>query len=144
MKKNRTYSELILLPTLEERFNYLKIKNRIGASTFGHDRYLNQFFYKSKEWRNIRNKIIARDNGCDLALDGREINGEIYIHHMNPISAEDLIKSSDYLLNPEYLICVSDRTHKAIHYGDYNLLLDQELVVRRPNDTCPWKGVNSG
>lgn len=142
MKKNstsiRTYSELILLPTYEERFDYLKLDGLVGKETFGFDRYLNQIFYRSPEWKSIRDHVIIRDNGCDLGIDGREIFGRILIHHMNPISKEDIVNRSDFLLNPEYLICVSKLTHDAIHYGDEDLLV-KDPIVRRPNDTCPWK-----
>lgn len=142
MKKNltniRTYSELILLPTYEERFDYLKLDGLVGKETFGFDRYLNQVFYRSPEWKSIRDHVLIRDNAYDLGIDGREIIGRVLIHHMNPISKEDIINRSDFLLNPEYLICVSKLTHDAIHYGDEDLLI-KDPVVRRPNDTCPWK-----
>lgn len=134
----RTYSELVLLPTFEERFEYLKINGTVGIDTFGFDRYLNQTFYKSVEWKRIRNKVIIRDNGCDLGIDGYEIYGRILIHHMNPITQDDIINRTDLLLNPEYLISVSLDTHNGIHYGDINQLL-KEPIVRKPNDTCPWK-----
>lgn len=138
MKK--TYSELILLPTFEERYEYLKLDGHVGEDTFGFDRYLNQAFYRSTEWKRIRRKIIVRDNGCDLAHPDREIVGPIYIHHINPISMKDLTDQTDYLRDPENLVCVSYNTHQAIHYGSTNLLTPTELVERRPNDTCPWKG----
>lgn len=134
----KTYSELILLPTFEERFEYLKLDGYIGEETFGYDRYLNQQFYRSAEWKSLRNKIITRDLGCDLGCEGYDIFGRIYIHHMNPITKDDIIHSSDYLTNPEYLICTTKRTHDAIHFGDKDLL-PEEPVSRRPNDTCPWK-----
>lgn len=134
----RTYQELILLPTFEQRFNYLKLNGSIGTQTFGFDRYLNQMFYRSKEWKKIRNQVIVRDEGCDLALKDNEIFGRIYIHHMNPIQVKDILDQSDYLLNLDYLVCVSMDTHNAIHYGDYSLLL-RGPVERTPNDTCPWK-----
>lgn len=134
----RTYSELVLLPTFEERFEYLKLNGAVGIDTFGFDRYLNQTFYKSAEWKRIRNKVIIRDNGCDLGIDGYEIYGRILIHHMNPITQDDIINRTDLLLNPEYLISVSLDTHNGIHYGDINQLL-KEPIVRKPNDTCPWK-----
>ena len=135
----RTYSELIKLPTFEERFEYLKLKGNVGVETFGYDRYLNQNFYKSSLWRSIRNKVILRDMGCDLGVKGYEIYGKIIIHHMNPITADDIEESSTYLMNPEYLICVSNDTHQAIHYGDRNLLQERTFVERKPNDTCPWR-----
>lgn len=134
----RTYSELITLPTFEERYRYLKIGGRVGEDTFGFDRYLNQVFYKSKEWLRIRDHVIARDYGCDLGMKDRKIFDRILIHHMNPISVEDIIKRSDFLLNPEYLICTVKATHDAIHYGDESKLF-LGLVERTKNDTCPWK-----
>lgn len=134
----RTYSELILLPTFEERFEYLKLDGIVGEETFGYDRYLNQLLYTSPEWRSLRNKIIIRDNGCDLAMPGREIYGKIMIHHMNPISVDDIVKRSEFLLNPEYLISTIMNTHNAIHYGDSELLY-KDPIVRTKNDTCPWR-----
>lgn len=134
----RTYSELVTLPTFEERYRYLRLGGRVGEDTFGFDRYLNQAFYKSDEWLTIRNYIIVRDNGCDLGIEGREIHGRILIHHMNPISVDDILARSDYLLNPEYLICTVKRTHDAIHYGDESSLLTIPKERTR-NDTCPWK-----
>lgn len=134
----RTYSELSQLPTFRERFEYLKLDGTIGEDTFGFDRYLNQIFYKSKEWVAVRREVIIRDKGCDLGLDGYEIKGKILIHHMNPIRQQDILRRSDLLLNPEYLITTVLSTHNAIHYGDENLLpvLPQE---RSRNDTCPWR-----
>ena len=134
----RTYTELMKLQTFEERFRYLKLVTRVGEETFGFDRYLNQQFYHSQEWKSIRNEIIIRDNACDLGITGREMNKGIIIHHMNPITKDDLIHQSDFLLNPDYLICVSKKTHSAIHYGDESLLFDG-LVERSKNDTCPWR-----
>lgn len=134
----RTYSELILLPTFEERFKYLQLNGRVGDDTFGFDRHINQNFYRSSEWKRIRDQIIIRDNGCDLALEGYEIYGRILIHHMNPITVKDVELSTEYLMNPEYLICVTHNTHNAIHYGDEKLLM-KGPVVRTKNDTCPWK-----
>ena len=134
----RTYSELILLPTFEERFKYLQLNGRVGDDTFGFDRYINQNFYRSAEWKRIRDQIIIRDNGCDLALEGYEIYGRILIHHMNPITVKDVELSTEYLMNPEYLICVTHNTHNAIHYGDEKLI-NKGPVVRTKNDTCPWK-----
>lgn len=134
----RTYSELIRLPTLEERYAYLKLDGQVGEETFGFDRYLNQSFYKSKEWQTIRRHVIVRDNGCDLGLAGYEIGGKIFIHHMNPIGKRDILERNDFLLNPEYLICVTKRTHDAIHYGD-EYLLPTKPTQRKPNDTCPWR-----
>lgn len=118
----KTYTELTRLPTFQERFEYLKLDGSVGIETFGFDRYLNQFFYNSKEWKRLRNEIIVRDKGCDLACDGYEIQGNIIIHHMNPITPEDIINRNDDLLNPEYLISTVLNTHNAIHYGDSSLL----------------------
>lgn len=134
----RTYSELILLPTFEERFKYLQLNGRVGDDTFGFDRYINQKFYRSAEWKRIRDYIIIRDNGCDLAADGYEIHGRIIIHHMNPITISDIKFSTDYLMNPDYLICVTHNTHNAIHYGDEKQIITGP-IVRTKNDTCPWK-----
>lgn len=134
----KTYSDLVRLNTFEERFNYLKLNGVVGDTTFGFDRYLNQFFYKSNKWRRIRNEVIIRDGACDLGIEGRDIYGRIIIHHMNPISLKDINEESDYLLNPEYLICVTHDTHNAIHYGDENLLT-KDPIIRKPNDTCLWK-----
>lgn len=136
--KIRTYSEMIRLKTFNERFDYLKLDGNVGVATFGFDRYLNQMFYRSKEWRRTRHEIIVRDNGLDLAMPGYEIFDRIYIHHMNPINADDIVDRSDYLLNPDYLVCVSFDTHNAIHYGNRDLLIPGP-IERRPNDTCPWK-----
>lgn len=134
----RTYSELIKMPTFTERFEYLRLDGIVGEETFGFDRYLNQIFYKSKEWLEARDYVIVRDFGCDLGIDGREIFGRILVHHMNPIRKEDIISRSKILLNPEYLICVSKSTHDAIHYGDGSLLIS-EPIERTKNDTCPWR-----
>ena len=134
----RTYSELITLPTFKERYRYLQLKGFVGEETFGYDRYLNQVFYKSREWKDIRDYVILRDNGCDLGIPGREIHGRILIHHMNPITKQDILNRSEFLLNPEYLISTIKVTHDAIHYGDENLLME-EPIIRTENDTCPWK-----
>lgn len=134
----KTYSELILLPTFEERFKYLQLNGRVGDDTFGFDRYINQKFYRSSEWKRIRDYIIIRDNGCDLAVDGYEIHGRILIHHMNPITISDIKFSTEYLMNPDYLICVTHNTHNAIHYGDEKQIITGP-IVRTKNDTCPWK-----
>lgn len=134
----RTYSELITLPTFEERYRYLRLGGIVGEETFGFDRYLNQKFYTSPEWRAVRDIVIIRDNGCDLGMPDREISGQILIHHMNPITIDDILDRSEFLLNPEYLICTIKNTHDAIHYGDESLLI-KAPVERRPNDTCPWK-----
>ena len=134
----RTYSELITLPTFKERYRYLRLKGFVGEETFGYDRYLNQVFYKSKEWMDIRDYVIVRDNGCDLGIPGREIHSRILIHHMNPITKQDILNRSEFLLDPEYLISTIKVTHDAIHYGDENLLME-EPIIRTENDTCPWK-----
>lgn len=134
----RTYSELITIPTFEERYKYLKIGGKVGEETFGFERYLNQEFYKSHEWQSIRRQVIVRDLGCDLGIKDREIHGKIIVHHMNPITIDDIIEASDFLLNPEYLICTLKSTHDAIHYGDESLLI-KAPVERTKNDTCPWK-----
>lgn len=134
----RTYSELCLLNTFQERFEYLRLDGQVGQKTFGFERYLNQQFYHSSEWRSIRDRIIVRDLGCDLGVDGYTIYGKVYIHHMNPIQSSDVTQTSDYLINPEFLICTTHNTHNAIHYGDVSLLVS-EPIERKPNDTCPWK-----
>lgn len=136
--KIKNYSELSLLLTFEERFEYLKLEGAVGADTFGFDRIFNQKFYQSYEWKTVRNEIIVRDFGCDLGIEDRQIFGRILIHHMNPISLKDISDATKFLLNPEYLICVSHDTHNAIHYGDIGLV-KKDLVERKPNDTCPWK-----
>lgn len=135
----RCYSDLIKMDTFEDRFNYLSLHGRVGQDTFGYERYLNQMLYKNYKWRHLRNQIIIRDNGCDLALEGYDIHDKIYIHHMNPITAEDIENNSEYLWNPEFLICVSFSTHNAIHYGDTNYLNRNKVIERSPNDTIPWK-----
>ena len=134
----RTYSELIRFPTFEERYNYLRLYGRVGADTFGFDRIFNQMFYRSREWQNVRSKVIARDNACDLAINGRELCDRIFIHHMNPISMDDIRNSSRFLMDPEYLVVVSFSTHNAIHYGIDNRF-ELEYHERTPYDTCPWK-----
>lgn len=139
MKFIRTYSELIQIPTFKERFRYLKLSGSIGEATFGYDRYLNQNFYRSNEWKTVRNNIIVRDMGCDMALEGYEIGGKIFIHHINPINVDDIVNVTEHLMNPEFLVCVSQETHNAIHFGDESILRSKVLVERRPNDTCPWK-----
>lgn len=135
----RTYSELITLRTFEERYGYLKLGGRVGEETFGFDRYLNQIFYKSPEWKSVRDFVIVRDHGCDLACPDREILGSrILVHHMNPISVDDILSRSQFLLDPEYLITTVKNTHDAIHYGDENLLFTGP-IERTKNDTCPWR-----
>lgn len=134
----RTYSELVSLPTFKERYEYLRLNGSVGLDTFGFDRYLNQEFYRSKEWKSIRDQVIIRDNGCDLGVDGYEIYGRIVIHHMNPILQTDILDRTQLLLDPDYLICTTHATHNAIHYGDEGLL-PRDPVERTRNDTCPWK-----
>lgn len=136
----RTYSELMTLPTFEERYRYLRLGGRIGEETFGFNRYLNQKFYRSdKEWLAVRDFVIVRDHGCDLAIEDREIIGQnIIVHHMNPITMEDIINRTKWLLDPEYLISTIDNTHKAIHYSDESLLITAP-IERSRNDTCPWR-----
>ena len=135
----RTFNELRSLKTFEERFDYLQLHGKVGLDTFGFDRIFNQMFYRSKEWKRMRDEIIIRDLGRDLGIEGREIlYGKIVIHHMNPISIKDIEESTEFLLNPNYLITTTPNTHRAIHYGDKSLLA-LDPVERRPNDTCPWK-----
>ena len=134
----KTYSKLISIPTYEERFDYLKLDGIVGKDTFGYDRYLNQAFYNSPEWKRFRRDMIIRDNGCDLACEGYDIRGRIILHHINPLTQEDLINRKEALFNPENIICVSHNTHNAIHYGDANLLITGP-IERVANDTCPWK-----
>ena len=134
----RTYSELITLPTFEERFKYLQLNGQVGESTFGFDRYMNQVFYRSQKWKSIRDFVIIRDCGCDLGVEGYDIHGKIIIHHMNPLSMQDIETESDFLLNPDFLICTTHNTHNAIHYGDENLLVTAP-IERTKNDTCPWR-----
>lgn len=134
----RTYTELMKLRTFRERFEYLKLDGLVGEETFGFERYLNQQFYHSWEWKRIRDQVIARDLGCDLAMEGYEIHEQILIHHMNPITVADIRHSTEFLVNPDYLICVTKNTHTAIHYGDASMLIT-EPIERTPNDTSPWK-----
>lgn len=134
----RTYSELITLPTFEERYRYLKLGGRVGEETFGFDRYLNQLLYKSDRWLKVRDIVILRDNGCDLGIEGREIHGKILVHHMNPITIEDVILGREEVFDPEFLISTIKATHDAIHYGDESLLI-LAPIERRRNDTCPWR-----
>lgn len=134
----RTYSELIKIPTFEERFQYLRLDGVVGESTFGFDRYLNQIFYRSARWKKVRDYVILRDNGCDLAMEGYEIYDRILVHHMNPITIRDIEHETEYLIDPEFLISTVHNTHNAIHYGDEKLL-PQLPIERKPFDTCPWK-----
>ena len=132
----RTYSELITIPTFEERFEYLQLKGSVGKDTFGYDRYLNQVLYRSPEWKRLRNQIIIRDDGCDLACDGYDIYGKVLIHHLNPITVEDVLARSRKVFDPDNLVCVSHNTHNAIHYSDVDLLVSGP-IIRTKNDTCP-------
>jgi len=134
----RTYSEMLEFETFEERYEYLRLGGSIGAATFGSSRWLNQGFYTSKLWRDTRNFVIFRDEGRDLGIEGREINGPITIHHMNPITEDDVVHMTDILLDPKFLICVHYNTHSAIHFGDASLL-PQLPIERSPNDTAPWR-----
>lgn len=133
----RTYSELIGFPTLEERFQYLSLRGVVGADTFGYDRYLNQDFYRSREWRDLRYEVIARDLGCELGVSGLEIHTPPHIHHLNPMSRDDILDRNPLNLHPEYLITCSQRTHNAIHYGDERQL-PRQLIERKPGDTKLW------
>lgn len=137
-RRIRTYSELIQIPTFEDRYAYLRLGGMVGEETFGIERHLNQSFYRSPEWRKVRREVIVRDSGCDLGMPGFQIYEHIIIHHMTPITLEDLEEGSDLILDPNNLICVSDRTHNAIHFGDKSLL-PQLPIERRPGDTCPWR-----
>ena len=139
MKKIRRYSELIRLPTFEERFDYLQMHGSIGVDTFGFDRYLNQRFYHDSAWLKARDEVIIRDNACDLGIEDRDIGGAIIVHHLNSISKEDLLNRASWIFDPEYLICTSHRTHLAIHYGDVSLLEKSDLIERTLNETCPWR-----
>lgn len=139
MKK--TYSILKSFSTFEERFKYLKLYGAVGSDTFGFDRFINQdFYHRSSEWKRARDYVIVRDNGCDLGIEDQPIYGRIIVHHMNPISSEDIIHSEDWIFDPEYLICVSHDTHNAIHYGDDSIIQNRKIIERSINDTCPWKG----
>lgn len=137
----RTFTELVQLSTFEDRFRYLSLKGIVGESTFGFERHLNQKFYTSREWRLIRDEVITRDYGCDLAMPGFEIYDRILIHHMNPITPDDIAHGNADILDPEYLISVTHRTHNAIHYGDKHLLA-LPVIERRPGDTALW-GTNT-
>lgn len=134
----RSFSELSKLKTFEERYQYLRLDGVVGEDTFGFERYLNQTFYRSQRWKKVRDQVIVRDNGCDLGIEGHEIYGKVLIHHMNPITILDIENESDFLLNPEYLICVTHNTHNAIHYGDEGLLM-KGPIERTKNDMCPWR-----
>ena len=134
----RTYSKLITIPNFEERYNYLKLNGIVGKETFGQDRYLNQLLYRSSDWRSFRDRIIIRDNGCDLACEGFELQSRIIIHHIDPITVEDIINKHPKVFDPENVVSTSHNTHLAIHYGDKNLI-SIGPINRHKNDTCPWK-----
>lgn len=137
---DKSYSELLTLKTYEDRFNYLKLNSTIGIETFGHSRHLNQVFYKSKEWLSIKKNVIVRDNGCDLALEDYLIIDRIYVHHINPITIEDVINRADIIFDMENLICTTFNTHYAIHYGEYTSYLESKFYKPRSlNDNIPWK-----
>lgn len=133
----RCYSELVRIPTFRERYEYLKLNGVVSEMTFGGNRYINQAFYQTREWQRVRQKVILRDMACDLGIPGYELDSGIYIHHMNPITLEDLEEANDFVFNPEYLITTSFRTHQAIHYGSSDQLPSLP-IERRPGDTCPW------
>lgn len=138
--RSRSYSELSRLRTFEERFEYLRLNSVIGENTFASNRYLNQMFYRyNSRWKEARRKVIIRDNGCDLGVEGYDITAQrIIIHHMNPLTIEDIETDSDLIYDPEFLIATTHNTHNAIHYGDSGLLI-KDPIIRRPNDTCPWR-----
>lgn len=133
----KTYDELSKLKTFDERFRYLIIGGNIGEETFGYDRWLNQNFYTSEEWKRLRREVIIRDEGCDLGIPGMEISGRLIVHHLNPVTKTDILQHSNILVDPNFLICTSISTHNAIHYGDLSIL--EPFVERHPNDTCPWR-----
>lgn len=138
----KTYTELIQLPTFLERYRYLQLRGRVGEDTFGFDRWLNQIFYRSPEWKTVRQEVLLRDNAFDLAHPDHPIFGRLLVHHMNPITDKDIVNREDILMNSEYLITVSHQTHNAIHYGDESLLACDTVHERTANDTCPWKMVS--
>lgn len=135
----KTYTECISLPTFEERFEYLKLSGGVGMETFGSSRYLNQIFYGTPEWKRARRDVIARDEGCDLAHPDRPINTKIYVHHINPITVDDILQRRDFLFDPENLISISFNTHNAVHYGDASLLIPSKPIERKPFDQAPWR-----
>lgn len=136
--RHRSYSELRQLTTFKERYDYLKLNGVVGTETFGYDRYINQQFYRSVEWKHIRDQIIIRDNGCDLGIEGYDLHSRIYIHHMNPMTVDDIDQGRKMILDPNNLICVSFDTHQAIHFGDESLL-PKLPIERTPGDTCLWR-----
>lgn len=133
----RSFSHLIELPSFQSRYNYLKLDGIVGETTFGFDRYLNQILYKSIDWKKARDLVIIRDEGCDLGVRDRVIGNRIIVHHMNPITIQDVERRNPIVFDPEFLVCVSKETHLAIHYGDASLL-QQDLISRKPGDTSPW------
>lgn len=137
-KRIRTYKELVSIKNYLDRYKYLRLGGAVGQETFGFERYLNQKFYRTDEWRKVRDYVIVRDNGCDMAFDGREIHSRILIHHLNPVMPNDILERESWILDPEFLVCVCKQTHDAIHYGDESLLL-LDPVIRTKNDTCPWR-----
>lgn len=139
----KTYSELKTLSTFKDRYNYLRLDGIVGEETFGFDRYMNQVFYRSQKWKDVRDFVIIRDNGCDLGIEGHDIRGRILVHHMNPITLRDVERESEFLMDPEYLISTMHSTHNAIHYGDESLLITAP-IERSKNDTCPWRQTREG
>ena len=137
----KSYSELLHYNTFEDRLKYLLLRGRVGEDTFGSRRYLNQDFYRSAEWKAIRRKVILRDNGCDMAFHGYEVHNDLIIHHIEPITIEDILEENPKVFDMNNLVCVSLTSHNAIHYGDEKSLLGYGLIDRKPNDTCPWKEV---
>lgn len=137
MSKNRTYSELRRLDTFEERYHYLRIGGMPGLQSFGFDRWINQRFYRSREWKRVRDQVILRDNGCDLGVPGYEIHSGLMIHHMNPMSVDDIKHGEDWIIDPNFLITTSLQTHNAIHYGD-ETLLPRGPIERKSGDTTLW------
>ena len=135
---SKSYLECMQLPTFQERYRYLQIGGYVGKETFGYDRYLNQIFYRTAEWKRFRREIILRDNGCDLGCEGYEIYGNILVHHINPITVEDVVNRNPCIFDPNNVICTSHNTHNAIHYGDETNLIT-EPIIRKPYDTCPWR-----
>lgn len=134
----KNYSDLRVLPTFKQRFEYLKLNGHVAEETFGFDRYINQLFYSSDDWKRVRDLVIMRDLGCDLGVEGFEIFGRVMVHHMNPITVDDITNRKEIILDPEFLVCVSHETHNALHYGNINMLC-LDVIERTPNDTCPWK-----
>lgn len=138
--KIKSYSEMCSFSTFIERFNYLKLNGKVGIETFGFDRYLNQVLYCSQEWKRFRRQVIIRDNGCVFGLDGYNINGRLIVHHINPITLEQIEQRDPMIFSMENVVCVTHNVHEAIHYGDESLI-PTDPIIRKPNDTCPWKGV---